>query len=199
MMGSGTTKIPANMPTHTLRAARAASTHTSARLRHQQVRRNAPSTPLPFANKFLTVTFLPRPAYCVSPGLLGISFVSSRCPAPRWLGRWLECSARNGRSPSASCSQEPITSVGQTICCLCRSQEPQSSRDRCWRHQAGVKTVGQQPSCHSQGRRTWRICGLGAKFFKERLAPHIVRPSLGNAARSIVKVGASGRYAKSQR
>lgn len=53
------------------RAVRAASAHTSARLRHQQVRRNAPSTPLPFANKFLTAIFLPRPAHCVSPDLLG--------------------------------------------------------------------------------------------------------------------------------
>lgn len=136
----------------------------------------------------------PRPA--------GNRLASSRYPAPWWLGRGLECCERNGRSLDTKrvmFSQEPSHPAGQATCCLYQRQEPQGSRDRCCWQQAGVKTVGQQPSCHSQGRRTWRICGLGAKFFKERLALHIVRPSFGNAARPIVKVDASGRYAKSQR
>ncbi|KAK1483779.1 hypothetical protein CABS01_13931 [Colletotrichum abscissum] len=131
----------------------------------------------------------PRPA--------GNRLASSRCPAPRWLGRWLECCERNGRSHQARHVLSRAITSRRTG--LYQRQKPQGSRDRCCWQQTGVKTVGQQPGCHSQGRRTWRICGLGAKFFKERLALHIVRPSFGNAARPIVKVDASGRYAKSQR
>ncbi|KXH69519.1 hypothetical protein CSAL01_01541 [Colletotrichum salicis] len=129
-MGSGTTKIPANMPTHPLRAARAASAHTSAPTETSTSPSQRP------VNALAVCEQIPHDHIPASAGPLckprPAGNQSCQFSLPSSTVAW----------PMAGMFREEWTFTGHqarhilsrahhmTICCLCRSQEPQSSRPR---------------------------------------------------------------------